>query len=124
MAQLNKPKFSLFQNAYYALDGLKEVFENETSFKVDVTLFVLFGVIIYFLPLEAVYRWAMFLAMFIVILAELINSSIERVVDLVTQEHHELAKHAKDAGSAIVFVSFVSTFLIWVAILLRAFKII
>ena len=39
-------------------------------------------------------------------LAEAINSAIERCVDLVTLHYHEMAKRAKDVGSAVVFKYF------------------
>ena len=35
---------------------------------------------------------------------ELINTAIEAAVDLVTLEHHPLAKIAKDCGSAASFI--------------------
>ncbi|HWO77683.1 MAG TPA: diacylglycerol kinase family protein [Bacillus sp. (in: firmicutes)] len=43
-------------------------------------------------------------AIFGVLILELINSSIERAVDLVTKEYHELAKAAKDMASGAVFL--------------------
>lgn len=39
-----------------------------------------------------------------VISLELINSSIENVVDLVTEDFHPLAKKAKDMAAAAVFM--------------------
>lgn len=39
-----------------------------------------------------------------VISLELINSSIENLVDLVTEEFHPLAKNAKDMAAAAVFI--------------------
>ncbi|WP_346426589.1 diacylglycerol kinase family protein [Bacillus sp. Y1] len=39
-----------------------------------------------------------------VISLELINSSIENLVDLVTEEFHPLAKKAKDMAAAAVFI--------------------
>ena len=36
--------------------------------------------------------------------AELLNSAIERTVDLVTEEFHPLAKSAKDLAAGAVFV--------------------
>ena len=42
------------------------------------------------------------------------NYAIERTVDLATKEHHTLAKHAKDAGSAMVLFAVILTILIWV----------
>ncbi len=47
----------------------------------------------------------MFITFSGVLLAEVINSAIERTVDLVTIEYHPMAKKAKDMGSTIVFVS-------------------
>ena len=44
------------------------------------------------------------LAIGMVLSAELINSAIEAVVDLVTLEEHPLAKIAKDCSSAATFV--------------------
>ena len=38
-------------------------------------------------------------------IVELLNTAIESVVDLVTQEHHPLAGRAKDMGSAAVFLA-------------------
>jgi len=39
-----------------------------------------------------------------VITLELLNTAIERAVDLVTQEHHPLAKQAKDMAAGAVFI--------------------
>ncbi|PKN13991.1 MAG: diacylglycerol kinase, partial [Deltaproteobacteria bacterium HGW-Deltaproteobacteria-24] len=50
-------------------------------------------------------------------LAETINSAIERVVDLVTLEHHEMAKRAKDVGSTIVFLSIGIFVVVWSSII-------
>jgi len=59
--------------------------------------------------------------MFPIIIAEITNSAIERAVDLVTLEYNERAKKAKDAGAAIVLVSVIFTFLVWVAVLMSEF---
>ena len=52
------------------------------------------------------------------ILAETTNSAIERVVDLVTLEHHDMAGRAKDAGSAIVFISIFIFVVTWAIIII------
>jgi diacylglycerol kinase (ATP) len=51
------------------------------------------------------------------LLAEATNSAIERVVDLVTLDHHHMAGRAKDVGSTIVFLS-ISVFVVTWAIVL------
>jgi diacylglycerol kinase (ATP) len=112
---LNKPKFNIFKNSSYAIEGLIEIFRNETSFKIEIILFIPLQLFIFCLPIAFSYKAILSVSIFIPILAEIINSAIERVVDLVTKDYHHLAKSAKDAGSALVFVSIVMTIIIWIS---------
>jgi len=120
----NKPKHNLFKNTIYALEGLVDITKHETSFKWQILLFVLGTVLAWFLPIATGYKLILSISLIIPVLAEIINSAIERVVDLVTQDYHILAKQAKDAGAAIVFVSLLTLGSIWVATLALAFGII
>lgn len=52
-----------------------------------------------------------------VLAAELLNTSIEAVVDLASPEHHELARQAKDFAAAGVLVTSVTAALIGVVVL-------
>lgn len=49
--------------------------------------------------------------------AEFINTAIEAVVDLATEEHHPLAKIGKDVGAAAVLVAALAAVLIGLLIL-------
>ena len=50
-------------------------------------------------------EWAILaLTIGLVISCELINTAIEAVVDLVTEDYHPLAKVAKDTSAAAVFI--------------------
>ena len=118
---LNKPKHNLFKNTIYALEGLVDVTKNETSFKWQILIFILANIIAWNLSLDFAYKAVLSASLFILILAEIINSAIERVVDLVTKDYHILAKQAKDAGAAIVFISFVLTIFIWIATLFKGY---
>jgi diacylglycerol kinase (ATP) len=121
---LNKPKHNLFRNGVYALEGLADIIKNETSFKWQILLFVVAGIVAWMLPIKFAYSAILSLVLFVPLLAEIINSAIERVVDLVTQDYHILAKNAKDAGAAIVLISLLFTLLVWIATLLVAFEIV
>jgi diacylglycerol kinase (ATP) len=57
-------------------------------------------------------------SVFLVLIVELLNSAVEAVVDRVSIERHELAKRAKDIGSAAVFIALLNTVVIWGLILL------
>jgi diacylglycerol kinase (ATP) len=122
--KLNKPKHSLFRNGMYAVEGFMDIVKNETSFKWQLLMLFIMGVTAWNLPIGFGYASVLFVSLFIPILAEVANSSIERVVDLVTTDYHILAKQAKDAGATLVLLSLIVTALIWVFVLLVAFKLV
>ncbi len=122
--KLNKPKHNLFRNGIYALEGFADIIKNETSFKWQLLMFFVLGTTAWVLPIGFGYASILFLSLFIPILAEVTNSALERVVDLVTQDYHILAKRAKDAGATLVLLSLILMLLIWVSVLLLAFEIV
>ena len=122
--KLNKPKHNLYRNTIYALEGLVDIIKNETSFKWQLLMLFGFGIVAWVLPIGFGYSSILFVSLFIPVLAEIVNSSIERVVDLVTQDYHILAKQAKDAGATLVLISFVVTIIIWCLTLPIAFGLI
>jgi diacylglycerol kinase (ATP) len=122
--RLNKPKHSLFKNGMYAIEGFIEITKNETSFKWQLFMLLIMSIVAWNLPIEFAYANILFLSLFIPVLAEVANSALERVVDLVTTDYHILAKKAKDAGATLVLLSLIVTLLIWVSVLAIAFKLI
>ena len=120
--KLNKPKHNLFRNGGYAVEGFIDIVKNETSFKWQLLMLFVLGSIAWVLPIDFAYSSILFISLFIPVLAEIANSAIERVVDLVTNEYHQLAKQAKDAGATMVLVSLVVMVLIWISVLLVAYK--
>jgi diacylglycerol kinase (ATP) len=119
----NKPKYTLFKNTTYALSGLIEIIKHESSFKLQLLLFAVMQFVAWMLPVAVGYQMILSLSLFIPLMAEIVNSAIERAVDLATTEYHIMAKYAKDAGATLVFISFVLLTLIWIFTLLHAFKI-
>lgn len=88
----------------YPIKGLKYAYRNEQNLAVDVGIAVLV-VIAGFIFKINVTEWALLaLTIGLVISCELINTAIEAVVDLVTEEYHPLAKVAKDTSAAAVFI--------------------
>ncbi|MDP2078621.1 MAG: diacylglycerol kinase [Sulfuricurvum sp.] len=118
---LNKPKYTLFKNTRYALVGLVEVTRNEPSFRLQIVLFSCGMITAWLLPIAFHYQAILAVSLFIPVMAEITNSAIERTVDLVTLDHHELAKRAKDAGAALVFVSLAMLGFIWMVTLVAAY---
>lgn len=58
-----------------------------------------------FFKISALEFFLLVLAAILVIFAELMNTAIETVVDLVTDDYHELAKRAKDISAGAVLVT-------------------
>ena len=122
--KLNKPKHNLFRNGMYAVEGFMDIVKNETSFKWQLLMLSVFGVIAWVLPISFGYSALLFVSLFLPVLAEVANSAIERVVDLVTSDYHILAKQAKDAGATLVLLSLIVTALVWVFALISAFHLV
>lgn len=119
-----KPKFSLFKNIGYAIAGFKNVLKEEAAFKIQVFTFVLFSIILLFVDFSILAKLILFTSMLFVLLGEAINTAIERIVDLVSPDYHDLAKNAKDIGALIILLFFTINCLIWVTTLLWEFGVI
>ena len=113
MSQVNKPKFSIFKNVTYALEGAKTVLKSETSFKTQLVGITAIGLVLLFIDLSTISKLVLFFSTWLILIAEAFNSAIERVVDLVTKDYHQLAKEAKDIGSFGVLLTFIFIAVIW-----------
>ena len=72
-----------------------------------------------FLFKVSVTEWALLaLTIGMVLSLELVNTAIEAVVDLVTEEYHPLAKVAKDTSAAAVFVCAIAAVVVGLIIFL------
>ena len=120
----NQPKYHFFKNTIYALKGLKDIIKTENSFKIELFLFFIALPILFFLETTLTNKILLFTTLGLVLLAEAMNSAIERAVDLVTLEHQKLAGMAKDAGSAAVFIAIIIAVSTWILIILDSFNII
>ena len=117
----NQPKYNFFKNSSYAIKGLLDLIKNETSFKIELIVTIFLIPFIIFIDTTMTNKALMFISLMGMILAEAINSAIERVVDLVTLEHHDMAGRAKDVGSSIVFLSIFIFITTWIIIFLDVY---
>lgn len=117
----NQPKYNFFKNTNYALEGLKDLIKTETSFKLELIIVLILLPTLFFIETSLSNKLLMFITLLGMPLAEAMNSAIERVVDLVTLEHHHMAKRAKDVGSTIVFLSIFIFVIVWSCILFQTF---
>ena len=102
----------------YSLAGLRDAYEHEHAFRQECLLALVLVPIALFLPVSGLERALMIGAVLLVLIVELLNSAVEAAVDRVSLDRHELAKRAKDIGSAAVFLSLVNVAVVWGLILL------
>ncbi|MDX9743903.1 MAG: diacylglycerol kinase [Arcobacteraceae bacterium] len=114
----NKPKYHLFKNTQYAIEGLIHALKTESSFKLELMAGIIIIPLIFILDFVLIEKVALLMTAILVLIVELINSAIENVVDLVTKEIHPLAKSAKDIGSTAVMFAIGLHLLLWVIFLL------
>lgn len=98
----NHPSFR--KSFGFAFQGFRFAVLSERNIKVMLAGFALAVVLGLVAGLDAV-RWAIvLLCCGVVLCAELLNTAIETVVDLVSPEYHPLAGRAKDIAAAAVWV--------------------
>jgi diacylglycerol kinase (ATP) len=101
----------------YSLSGLSIAFGHEHAFRQELMLAVVLVPIALFLPVAGTSKALMIGSVILVLIVELLNSAIEATVDRISLEAHTLAKHAKDIGSAAVFLSLINVAVIWALVL-------
>jgi|SRR5665647_637642 diacylglycerol kinase (ATP) len=106
-------------NAFrYSFDGLKAAYKNEDAFRQEVLLAAVLIPLTFVLEHSAMGRAMMLGSVFLVIIVELLNSAVEATVDRISLDNHQLAKRAKDIGSAAVMLSLVNLIVVWALVLL------
>ena len=103
----------------YSIAGIKAAYRNEDAFRQEVIMAVVLIPLAFYLGESRIEMALMIACVMLVIIVELINSSIEATVDRISLENHLLAKRAKDIGSAAVMLSLFNLVIVWGLIVLR-----
>ena len=114
-----KPKYKFFANWGYAMAGVLAMLKNEVAFRIELAIILPALVISLFLPVSVETHLILVGVLFLIIIAECLNSAIEACVDLITSEFHEKAKIAKDCASAGVFFSVILALATWAFVLYK-----
>ncbi|MGV6806785.1 MAG: diacylglycerol kinase [bacterium] len=105
-----------------SIEGLKACFRHEEAFRIEVVVGGILSVVAILIA-ESYIQWALLVApILLVLIVELLNSAVEATVDLVREDYHDLAKRAKDIGSAAVLVSFALFFIVWGAVIFSSHR--
>ncbi|WP_082818863.1 diacylglycerol kinase [Cupriavidus nantongensis] len=102
--------------AINSLSGLRYAVLEESAFRQELTLVVILTPCALLLPVTAVERILLLGTLLVVLIVELLNSSVEAAVDRISLERHSLSKRAKDFGSAAVMLALVLCGGTWITI--------
>ncbi len=122
MSLKSKDKRTFKGSVKNCLDGISYVTKNEKNFKREIALGIIALTLSYILKIDKIEFIIVLTMICLVLTAEIINTAIERAVDLVTKEYHELARIAKDVSAGSVLVT--STFALIIGIIIFMPKII
>ncbi|SFJ08780.1 diacylglycerol kinase [Thermoflavimicrobium dichotomicum] len=89
----------------YALEGLKYTVVTQRNMRIHFFVALAVLLLSLYLPLNKMEVLVLFVTIILVIFAELINTAIEAVVDMITEEFHPLAKIAKDVAAGAVLLT-------------------
>jgi diacylglycerol kinase (ATP) len=107
-------------NAFtYSVAGTLAAFKHEDAFRQEVILSVVLIPLAIYLGQTSIEQALMISSILLIIIVELLNSSVEATVDRISVKRHKLSKRAKDIGSAAVFFSLVNAAVIWFLILVK-----
>ncbi len=100
----------------YSFRGLRLALRVESAFRQELILAAVLIPIAIALGLAALPTLALIGSIVMVLIVELVNSSIEAAVDRISLDHHRLSGRAKDLGSAAVFLALMLCLLTWLLI--------
>ncbi|OUQ11148.1 diacylglycerol kinase [Massilimicrobiota sp. An142] len=105
-------KDPFYKSLGYAISGIIQCIQKERNIKIHL-VFMFLVIICGFLFRLSITEWLVCILLFgLVISLELVNTAIEAVVDLCTQEYHPLAKIAKDTAAGAVLISAIASVVI------------
>jgi diacylglycerol kinase (ATP) len=107
-------------NAFtYSVAGTLAAFKHEDAFRQEVILSVVLIPLAMYLGQTSIEQALMISSILLIIIVELLNSSVEATVDRISVKRHKLSKRAKDIGSAAVFFSLINAAVTWFLILVK-----
>lgn len=93
----------------FAFDGLRHALRTQRTFRLHLGIAAIITVLAIWLPLSSIEAAIVVIAMGAVLAAELFNTAVEAVVDLlVERNHNQVAKVAKDVAAAGVLITTVA----------------
>ena len=109
----------LYNSTQWSIAGLIYAYKNELAIKLELLMVIILTPLAFYLALDINQLLWLLTSVILVLLVEIINSAIEATIDRIGLEQHELSRHAKDLGSAAVYIALLLMCLVW-GLIIRA----
>lgn len=104
----------IIQSFKFALDGITYVLATQNNMRIHVIVAFIALILSIILDVPQYQLLLVFFSIVFVMCMELINTAIEKTIDLMTTEYHPLAKIAKDVAAGAVLFAAIFAFIIGV----------
>jgi len=102
----------------FAVSGIKIIFQEEQTFRIEILIAILVIIAMFYFNLLPFEKAIIFIMIFLVLAAELTNSLLERVLDVIHPSFNLQIKKIKDISSAIVLFSCFAALIVGILIFL------
>ena len=109
----------LIDASRYSMQGFKAAWKNEAAFRQELVAVAILLPVAFFIARNITEFLLLTVPLLILLIAELVNSALEAVVDRIGDEPHELSGRAKDMGSATVLIALLLAFICWLLIVME-----
>jgi len=89
----------------FAINGIKEAFIRERNFRIHLCVAVVVLIVGVYFQINKIEWLFTLLAIYLVLVAELVNSLFERVIDYIKPEYSLYAKIIKDIAAGVVLLT-------------------
>ncbi|TAK91752.1 MAG: diacylglycerol kinase [Burkholderiaceae bacterium] len=100
-----------------SLRGFKLAYRHESAFRQELFLVLILLPLACYVHVTAAERVLLIASALLILIVELLNSSVEAAIDRISLERHQLSGRAKDLGSSAVMIALINCAITWGLIL-------
>ncbi|EFA90163.1 MULTISPECIES: diacylglycerol kinase [Peptoniphilus] len=97
--------FNFISSFNYAIQGIVSVLKTEKNMKFHYLTALLVVIFSLFFNISSIEFMIILFSIILVVFAEMVNTAIERTVDLVVQDYNPIAKYVKDVSAGAVLIT-------------------
>lgn len=105
-------KRSIIRSFNYAVSGIILALKTEKHMRIHYGLAIFIILLSLFFDFSRTEFLLLLFAVSLVLITEMINTAIERVVDLITKDYHALARLAKDISAGAVLIATINSVIV------------